>query len=212
VRFSSRLRGRRRKASLGKRYAFPVPATTRRSGCNQKARRTGTPPAPVLFVRPPRLAWKQEKKRLLGPPPPLLARQTPPGKVLSGETVRDVDPFCLALEMGGRARLLLDSGARYRGACTAKPGSVVLRRPTIFASLTVRLSILATASGARPSPNRPPHLRPAQSKRFKTELYAKRANRGELMGVKSDGWIRRMAQEEGMIEPFAPGQVRRTGS
>jgi dCTP deaminase len=29
------------------------------------------------------------------------------------------------------------------------------------------------------------------------------------MGIKSDRWIRRMAQEYGMIEPFEPGQVRR---
>jgi dCTP deaminase len=28
------------------------------------------------------------------------------------------------------------------------------------------------------------------------------------MGVKADSWIRRMAQEEGMIEPFVDGQVR----
>ncbi|GAB6047977.1 dCTP deaminase [Methyloparacoccus murrellii] len=28
------------------------------------------------------------------------------------------------------------------------------------------------------------------------------------MGIKSDRWIRRMAQEHGMIEPFEPGQVR----
>ena len=29
------------------------------------------------------------------------------------------------------------------------------------------------------------------------------------MGIKSDSWIRRMAAEHGMIEPFEPGQVRR---
>ena len=28
------------------------------------------------------------------------------------------------------------------------------------------------------------------------------------MGIKSDRWIRRMAVEQGMIEPFEPGQVR----
>jgi dCTP deaminase len=28
------------------------------------------------------------------------------------------------------------------------------------------------------------------------------------MAIKSDKWIRRMAEETGMIEPFAPGQVR----
>ena len=28
------------------------------------------------------------------------------------------------------------------------------------------------------------------------------------MTIKSDKWIRRMAQETGMIEPFEPGQVR----
>jgi dCTP deaminase len=31
---------------------------------------------------------------------------------------------------------------------------------------------------------------------------------GETMSIKSDKWIRRMAQEHGMIEPFEPGQVR----
>ena len=28
------------------------------------------------------------------------------------------------------------------------------------------------------------------------------------MTVKSDRWIRQMAQEQGMIEPFEPGQVK----
>ncbi|MBX6393048.1 MAG: dCTP deaminase, partial [Burkholderiales bacterium] len=28
------------------------------------------------------------------------------------------------------------------------------------------------------------------------------------MGIKSDKWIRRMAMEHGMIEPFEPNQVR----
>jgi len=31
------------------------------------------------------------------------------------------------------------------------------------------------------------------------------------MSIKSDHWIRRMAQEHGMIEPFEPGQVRESG-
>ena len=31
------------------------------------------------------------------------------------------------------------------------------------------------------------------------------------MSIKSDKWIRRMAAENGMIEPFEPGQVRRAG-
>jgi deoxycytidine triphosphate deaminase len=30
------------------------------------------------------------------------------------------------------------------------------------------------------------------------------------MSIKSDKWIRRMAEQHGMIEPFEPGQVRRT--
>ena len=29
------------------------------------------------------------------------------------------------------------------------------------------------------------------------------------MSIKSDRWIRKMATEHGMIEPFEPGQVRR---
>ena len=28
------------------------------------------------------------------------------------------------------------------------------------------------------------------------------------MSIKSDRWIRRMAEGQGMIEPFEPGQVR----
>ena len=32
------------------------------------------------------------------------------------------------------------------------------------------------------------------------------------MSIKSDKWIRRMAVEEGMIEPFEAGQVRKNGS
>ncbi|MGM0564095.1 MAG: dCTP deaminase [Pseudomonadota bacterium] len=31
------------------------------------------------------------------------------------------------------------------------------------------------------------------------------------MSIKSDKWIRRMAENEGMIEPFEPGQVRQVG-
>ncbi len=32
------------------------------------------------------------------------------------------------------------------------------------------------------------------------------------MSIKADKWIRRMAESEGMIEPFEPGQVRENGS
>ena len=32
------------------------------------------------------------------------------------------------------------------------------------------------------------------------------------MSIKSDRWIRRMAEEQGMIEPFEPGQVRENGA
>ena len=32
------------------------------------------------------------------------------------------------------------------------------------------------------------------------------------MSVKSDKWIRRMAMEQGLIEPFEPGQVKENGS
>ena len=28
------------------------------------------------------------------------------------------------------------------------------------------------------------------------------------MSIKSDKWIRRMAEQQGMIEPFEPGQVK----
>ncbi len=32
------------------------------------------------------------------------------------------------------------------------------------------------------------------------------------MSIKSDNWIRRMAEQHGMIEPFEPGQVRVNGT
>ncbi|HVX04267.1 MAG TPA: dCTP deaminase, partial [Rhodanobacteraceae bacterium] len=31
------------------------------------------------------------------------------------------------------------------------------------------------------------------------------------MSIKSDNWIRRMAEQHGMIEPFEPGQVKHNG-
>ena len=36
--------------------------------------------------------------------------------------------------------------------------------------------------------------------------------RNEHMSIKSDHWIRRMAEKHGMIEPFEPGQIRANGS
>lgn len=33
-----------------------------------------------------------------------------------------------------------------------------------------------------------------------------------MAGIKSDRWIRRMAEEHGMINPFEPGQIKRPGS
>jgi dCTP deaminase len=35
---------------------------------------------------------------------------------------------------------------------------------------------------------------------------------GARMSIKSDRWIRRMAEEHGMIEPFEPGQIRQSAS
>ena len=32
------------------------------------------------------------------------------------------------------------------------------------------------------------------------------------MSVKSDKWIRRMAEQHGMIEPFTPNQIKQNGS
>jgi hypothetical protein len=32
--------------------------------------------------------------------------------------------------------------------------------------------------------------------------------KGSTMSIKSDKWIRRMAEQHGMIEPFEPGQIR----
>ena len=31
------------------------------------------------------------------------------------------------------------------------------------------------------------------------------------MAIKSDGWIRRMSEQQGMISPYEPGQVRTSG-
>jgi dCTP deaminase len=36
------------------------------------------------------------------------------------------------------------------------------------------------------------------------------SNKGKSMSIKSDKWIRRMAEQHGMIEPFEPGQVKQT--
>ena len=32
------------------------------------------------------------------------------------------------------------------------------------------------------------------------------------MSIKSDKWIRRMAEQHGMIEPFEPGQIRQNAA
>lgn len=41
------------------------------------------------------------------------------------------------------------------------------------------------------------------------QRYHERKKKGcEIMGLQADRWIREMAQEEGMIEPFIDGQVR----
>src|SRR5690606_11769098 len=38
------------------------------------------------------------------------------------------------------------------------------------------------------------------------------AHRSNRMSIKSDKWIRRMAEQHGMIEPFEPGQVRQNAA
>src|SRR5207253_8846688 len=38
--------------------------------------------------------------------------------------------------------------------------------------------------------------------------YNAATSHGKRMSIKSDKWIRRMAEQTGMIEPFEPGQVR----
>src|SRR6185312_15926308 len=38
------------------------------------------------------------------------------------------------------------------------------------------------------------------------------SERSEPMSIKSDHWIRRMAEKHGMIDPFEPGQVRVNGN
>src|SRR5690606_4043219 len=35
---------------------------------------------------------------------------------------------------------------------------------------------------------------------------------GSLMSIKSDRWIREMAEKHGMIDPFVPGQIRENGT
>ena len=36
--------------------------------------------------------------------------------------------------------------------------------------------------------------------------------KGRTMSIKSDKWIRRMAEQHGMIEPFEPGQIRQNAA
>ena len=50
--------------------------------------------------------------------------------------------------------------------------------------------------------------------RFRPAWPGTTADRGAHVSIKSDQWIRRMAQQRGMIEPFEPGQmkVREDGS
>jgi hypothetical protein len=43
--------------------------------------------------------------------------------------------------------------------------------------------------------------------------FKMRANhQGPHMSIKSDKWIRRMAEQHGMIEPFEPGQIRQNAA
>ena len=41
-----------------------------------------------------------------------------------------------------------------------------------------------------------------------TPLFTSNETRLSIMSIKSDKWIRKMAQEHGMIEPFEPQQVK----
>jgi dCTP deaminase len=60
----------------------------------------------------------------------------------------------------------------------------------------------AVADGRRE--DRTPRQRPARS----LQSALSPADGCDPMTIKSDKWIRRMAREHGMIEPFEPGQVR----
>jgi hypothetical protein len=46
--------------------------------------------------------------------------------------------------------------------------------------------------------------------RFATKI--KPIIKGRTMSIKSDKWIRRMAEQHGMIEPFEPGQIRQNAA
>jgi len=43
-------------------------------------------------------------------------------------------------------------------------------------------------------------------------LQCAQPNRPYSMSIKSDRWIRRMAEQHGMIDPFEPGQIRHSAA
>jgi dCTP deaminase len=83
----------------------------------------------------------------------------------------------------GRAAGL--GGNRQRAAATARRITTGVNRATPLFFLTLRAALRLRAS------------------RFKTLERS--------VSIKSDKWIRRMAQSHGMIEPFEPGQVKLRG-
>lgn len=65
--------------------------------------------------------------------------------------------------------------------------------------------------GGRPSPrtSKPRHLKTCQNRVIGQQSCLHTMNAPDKrMSIKSDKWIRRMAEQHGMIEPFEPGQVR----
>ena len=77
-------------------------------------------------------------------------------------------------------------------------------RPTVVARSGRPASAAPTWTMARRTAGAP-----ARRPRGRARAFPENRRRGNLsMSIKSDHWIRRMADEHGMIEPFEPGQVR----
>ena len=108
---------------------------------------------------------------------------------------------------GVRRRLPRRAAARHPIREQADSG-----KPTVVADPDGRGRRRSTATSRARSRSRDRARRragPARARRSPRSSVAEHAEPSRRMSIKSDNWIRRMAQEHGMIEPFEPGQVKR---
>jgi hypothetical protein len=76
------------------------------------------------------------------------------------------------------------------------------RRPTVLADPDSAAALAYFAAAARCARGHP------RGRQRRARHFHHRRLRQSPMSIKSDKWIRRMAHEQGMIEPFEAGQVR----